>query len=501
LARKASYISILQFDERAISRLRVHRSSKGVVVASFDQERGDWSGRDNSLEAALQVFAQKHHLADDLLFTILPRYDMTARILELPSQDLDEIAGMIRLSAEEYVPFPAEELITDQCVLGKTEDGGSRVLAVFAHRDVVDTHIKMLQAAKLEPEQVYLSTACLATAALAARGNVPGRYALMNLASGGLEIVVMNEQTIAYGRAVSSQQDWRLREDVKQDILEELGVELRASVSAYRREAEEGEDIEAVYLCSEWTDVASHCEALCHETGQECAPAPFLETLVESGRDRLPSIPLASVGAALLAQERGAVCVQLLPEAVKKSRQRAGVKRRFALMSVLAATIVLALAGVYWQEVRMRQAYIAELTRRAAAMAPRARGIMSKQKQLAILQNQVERSGNAIEMLADLCDLFPGADMNITRFSFSHREKIDLWGRARSLQAIEKLAQDLGAAGKSTIPQFIRAQQVYEQKVIERGEEVLDFKISIPFPETETQASDAEVSDEDFGNE
>lgn len=134
-------------------------------------------------------------------------------------------------------------------------------------------------------------------------------------------------------------------------------------------------------------------------------------------------------------------------------------------------------------------------------MAPRAQGIISKQKQLTILQNQVERTGNAIEMLADLCQLFPNADMNLTRFSFTHREKIEIWGRARSLQALDKLSEDLIAAGKGTIPQFIRAQRVYEQKVQERNEEVLDFKISIPFPETEAPPPDTEDITEDTGNE
>lgn len=501
MGRKTSYISVLQFDERGISRLRVHRSAKGLEVLAFDREQGEWSSHDGTLAAALQAFAQKHQLADDNVYTILPRYDMTARILELPSQDLSEIAGMIRLSAEEYVPFPAEELITDQCILECTGSGASRALVVFAHRDVVDTHIKMLQAAKIDPEQVYLSTACLASAALAARSGQPGRYALLNLASGGLEVLVLDGRTLAYGRAVSSQQDWRLRENAELEIFEELGVELRASLSAYRREAEEGDDVETIYLSSEWTAVESHCEALYHEIGQECLPAPFAGQIVERGAELLPSIPLVSLGAALLAQERGAVCVQLLPEAVKKSRERAGTQKQFIHAGAIAAVILIALGAIYWQECRLRQAYIATLTHRSATMAPRARGIMSKQKQLAILQNQVERNGSAIEMLASLCDLFPSADMNVTRFSFNHREKIEIWGRARTLQAIEKLSQDLSTAGKGPIPQFIRAQQVYEQKVTERDAEVLDFKISIPFPESQAPPPESDELTEDSGNE
>lgn len=475
--------SILQFDEHVITRLRVHRSAKGVDVVAFDQERGAWSAHDGSLEAALKAFAAKHNLAEDLVYTVLPRHEMTARILELPSDNPQELLAMIRLSAEEYVPFPLDELVIDQCILYKTSEGLSKVLAVFAHRDVVETHLSLLRNAGIEPTQIYLSTACLASAAVAAAPEQDGRrWALVNLASGGLEVVVLNGKRLEYGRAVASSHDWSL--DAHADeILEELRLEASASLSAYRRESEEGEGVGAIYLCSESQDVTAHCEALAQQLGLDCAPAAFARTLIARGAESVPALPLVSLGAALIAQDHGAVAIRLLPESVIHARARTGLKKKSIQYAVLAAVALLGLLGLYAQAVHKRQAYIVELRGQIAAIEPRAQGIVSKQRQLTILRDQVERSGSVVQLLAALCELFPTSGMNITRLVFGHNEGIQIWGRAKELQQVEKFAEKLSAAGKAALPQFARATRAYEIEDGERGQKVLDYKIVIPFPE------------------
>jgi Tfp pilus assembly PilM family ATPase len=145
------------------------------------------------LEAALRVFVQKHALPGQDVYTVLPRHEITSRILVLPSADMDEIQGMIRLSAEEYVPYPLHDLVLDQCLLARLEDGSSRVMAVFAHKDLVAAHMALLGKVGIEPKQIYLSTACLASAAIASHGPETDNYALVNLSPGGLEALVIRK--------------------------------------------------------------------------------------------------------------------------------------------------------------------------------------------------------------------------------------------------------------------------------------------------------------------
>lgn len=486
MSHKSSYISILQFDERLISLVRVHRSAKGVEVVGHDVEQGDWALRDGSLEAALKAFAAKHKLADDSVYTILPRHEITARIIELPSQDPDELVGMIRLGCEEYVPYPADELIIDQCILQKMPGGQARVLAAFAHRDVVEGHMRLLLNAGIEPKQVYLSTACLASAAMAAAAPGAARYALMNLASGGLEIVVMVGRRLDYGRGVASPQDWSLAADTASaEILEELQVELRASLSAHRRESDDGEGVDVIYLSSDWAAVKEPCCLLANEFSEECREAPFVRDLAVRGAELLRGVPVAALGAALLAQDRGDVIIRLLPEAVMAARRRSGSQRKVLRYAIAAGAVLAGIGIFYGQAVYQRQSYIKELRAQIAQVEPRAKGIASKQEQLQIIKEQVEQDDNVLHLLSELCQVYPESEMNITRFVYSHKERLEVYGRAKVLDNVFKLTNDLRALGKTSLKQFAQAQQAYYVKSNERGQEVWDYRFFIPLNTTE----------------
>lgn len=486
---KSNHISILLFGERLISRLRVRRSSRGVDVVSFDQERGAWSLQDGSLEQALKSFVAERHVAEDVVYTVLARHEMTARILTLPSQDRGELDRMIRLSAEEYVPYPVDELVIDHSILQTLPDGQSRVLAVFAHRDVVNSHVAVLEKAGIEPEEVLLSTACLASGAIAAPHAGPARYAVANLACGGLEVVVINGGRIEYARGVASSHEWdfgvRDGADAAEEAREELRVEVRASLSAYRRESDDGEGVEALYLCSEHADVSEPCDSLSHEIGLACAPASFARDLVLHGAESLRGVPLVSLGAALVAQNRGEVVIRLLPKSIHQRRKLSGVRRKAIRFGALAGVIVVLLICLYAQGVMHRMSYIRYLRGQIAQVAPRAQGVVEKQRQLRILENQVDRSGSVIELLAALCDVYPSSGLNIVRFVFTHGQGIELSGRAKTGDDVAKLTSDIAEYGKKSLPLLARATEAYRNEARERDEKVWEYGIKIPFPGTD----------------
>ena len=164
------------------------------------------------------------------------------------------------------------------------------------------------------------------------------------------------------------------------------------------------------------------------------------------------------------------------------TESRSGVKQKALKFAALGAAVFVALIGLYAQAVYQRNAYIKYLKQSIAVIEPSAKSVLSKQKQLRILQDSVDRSGSVIEILANLCDVYPAADMNVTHFVFTHKEKAELFGRAKSLQLVESLTEDMTKAGKSTMPIFAKAEIIYDNKGQERNTEVRDFEILIPFP-------------------
>lgn len=487
MVHKSGHICILQVDEHLISALRCRRSKKGIEVVAFEQERGAWSRDDAGLEDALSAFARRHHILGDDVYAVLPRHEMTVRILVLPSQDSSEIAGMVRLSAEEHVPYPASELVIDQCVFQRMPDGHSRVLAVFAHRDLVESHVRLLQRAGLDPQRVFVSSACLASAMSAAGSDPNERLAVVHLASRGLEMLVMRGQAVEYGRAVSISFDWdRLGESP--EAVEELVTEVRATLAGFRREASDDGSVDHLYVCSECTDVHAAAACLAEATALECSPVRCLSSLLGSSAEHLETTPLGMLGAALIAQDRASVVIDLAPPSLIRARTVAQKRRALIALGSIAAGLLVSVGALYGVCVCQRNAYIRALEQGIERIRPTAEDVAMKQRNLAVLQQRVDRSGTALELLARIGELAPDSGMTFTKFTYDSRRGLVIQGRALDLAEVNRFSAALRRAGRSEAPWLAEARQGKSAEVQERGQTVQQFEIEIPFPAVETSA-------------
>ncbi|MBX7256367.1 MAG: pilus assembly protein PilM [Candidatus Hydrogenedentes bacterium] len=490
MARKSSNIAVLQVDGTVLSLLRCHRTTKGIEIVDHVVERGAWSTQDGTLESALREFSAKHRLAEDHLFTVLPRHDMTARILMLPSESPEEVAGMVRLSVEEYVPYPAHEVVVDQCILQKSQDGQSRVLAVFAHRDVVESHVALLKACGLEPEKILVSTACLGAAS--ASLHTSERWALLHLGGSGIEVLVFNAGRIEFGRGIATNYDWSASPRENFEAIEELSSELRASLSAYRRESEDGEPVERVYLCSECADVAAIAETLSDTSGFECSPIHIPKSLCSKGDELLTGIPLIPLGAALAAQDRAPIVISLVPRSLSEDRERSAFKRNLYNVVGLGSAILIALLALYGQAAWQRKSYIRELQTTADQLKPIADDVAAKKKQLAVLQRGLDRTGSALELMAELFKRAPSTDLNITSMRFIHGQSIAVSGRVQDITVVDQWIDTLREASKTEIPQFARVQPGSHKQVTEGDKQVWQYEILIPLDDSEAVSMSAE---------
>lgn len=485
LNRKASSISILSYGEKLLSALRITASGSGLVVTAAHQQKGQWADEDGSLSKALSAFCGQHALARDRVYTIIPRHDVTARIIELPSQDTLEIDNMVRLTAEELVPYPLEELIVSQCVLQNLPGGASRVLVAVVHDTVIHAHLELLRAAGIDPQAIFLSTACLLSAALAAPPKDCDCYALVNLAAGGLDVLVIREGRLEYARGIATQSDWDFEGEGQTGAGEELSVELRNSLSAHKRESVEGTGADHVFLCSDWGPTTGIANTLTTEFSLPVAPASHGLEILSKGRDLLTGIPLVSLGAALTALGRAECVITLTPESVTRQRARATTRVKALRLSAFVALLLVSLAGAFAQDIYARKAYIRELEARVDALRPTVQDVIGKRRHMEQLQRRVERGGTVLELLAAITDLAPMGGMTFTRFSFRHDDGITVVGRSQNLENIDRLADDLRRTAKTSFPQFAQARQMYTNQIRERNRDVIEFSIAIKFPSQE----------------
>ncbi len=131
----------------------LERFGVAEIYPGVDKKSAGVDRRTARIEAIRQAMSQagitaKHSVSAVSGESIIVRY------IQLPDMPENELKGAIRWEAEDYIPFPLEEVNLDSVVLGKSDVGGASkidVLLVAAKKDLVAEHISLLKATDLTP--------------------------------------------------------------------------------------------------------------------------------------------------------------------------------------------------------------------------------------------------------------------------------------------------------------------------------------------------------------
>ncbi len=463
MARNASHVTALQFAPGYLAFTRARAADQGFRTEGSAVDHGQWDPSDGSLARALGEFVRRHGLADDALHYVLPRHEAAARIVELPSQNADELRGMVHLSAEEIVPYPLDELLTAYTVLEALPGGSSRVLAVVVKKSVVESALNVIAAAGLQVEQVLFSTAALITAL--DRASLPTAAAVLHVLPDGFEVAVLREGSLASSRGLSM----TIGTAPSADVVNDLVSEFRASLGSSRRESPDAAPVSEILLSSTGVDTTELLPAL-----QAVAGVP-----VRPGHD------LVAYGAIADAFGARRHHIALTPESEIKRRAAAGMRSRLIRLAAAAAVGLAATIALYGQTVMQRRAYVSELDARAEQMRPLARTLLNKRQQLRLIEERVDRSLSPLRLLEQVTELAPDDGLNISRIAFDRTTGLVVSGSATDPKLFDGLIDSIRGTGAASFPQFARARELYRTARTERGQQVWDFAVTIPFQESD----------------
>ncbi len=151
----------LRVGSSQLSAARVHNNGTAEVVqiARAPLGRGIVSGgevRDQAgLTRALKEFFSENKLPRRGIRLGIASNRIGVRVLDVPAiEDPRLFENSIRFHAQETLPIPVTDAILDHVILGEGEGQGleptTRVLLVFAHRELVDRHVEACRRAGLK---------------------------------------------------------------------------------------------------------------------------------------------------------------------------------------------------------------------------------------------------------------------------------------------------------------------------------------------------------------
>jgi hypothetical protein len=262
--------------------------------------------------------------------------------------------------------------------------------------------------------------------------------------------------------------------------VQEIGAELRASLSTFRRES--GADVDRIAICSDAVDVSRYVDELGDSVSQDCTSA---------------SVPwdapgLVAYGAARIAAGQSDRAISLIPPSLASARGQATARREVTRIGLVAASLVLVSALLFGQAVYQRTAYIQDLADSIARIEPTAQRAIAKRRQLNALQSHLDRKGTALELIVRYLEQMPDRGMNIVELEFASDDQMTVKGRVVDMELVYDLADTLREQGVEAVPEFARAEVGGYASVKEHGRDVYQFEILLPFvdPDAEEETVD-----------
>jgi len=123
------------------------------IYPGIDKKSASVDRRDAKVEAIRQAL-NSAGISAKFSVSAVSGESIIVRYIQLPEMPENELKGAIRWEAEDYIPFPLEEVNLDSMILGRSEVAGSPkidVLLVAARKELVAEHIDLLKGADLAP--------------------------------------------------------------------------------------------------------------------------------------------------------------------------------------------------------------------------------------------------------------------------------------------------------------------------------------------------------------
>jgi type IV pilus assembly protein PilM len=136
---------------------------------------------------------------------VIPKNYVMARMVTLPSNSPQEIAGMARFEAERHIPFNAERHVVSHHILSILGVQGSQVLLAAVDQPIAQEYLDICVGAGLSVESLGVSSLSMFNCFAAAEGDSMADkvIALVNVGTACTDLVIVNNGVLSFSRGSS----------------------------------------------------------------------------------------------------------------------------------------------------------------------------------------------------------------------------------------------------------------------------------------------------------
>ncbi|MFZ5801238.1 MAG: pilus assembly protein PilM [Candidatus Omnitrophota bacterium] len=466
--------TVVEFTDTHLKVCQSKDTPSGKIIAQLLFENLNVAS-DADLAKSLSVLIARLKLPPGKVIGVLPRSQATMRFLRLPSQDPVEIENMIGLQIAKHTPYSKEDVVVDYLLAGKDDEGHSLVALVIAHKDAVNRYVNIFKTAKLNLNQLTLSSQGICDLYLYYQGKLKmalkkETVLILEVDKASTEACFYFENNLLYSRPLqigSSQ----IIEEQTASLLEEL----RLTISSFNKE-NPGSAPKRLVLAGSIPNIDSLSKKLETELSLE---AEIINPRLELPIEKNISLPLSwtsgevSAGAVLgFALQKAAKPLNLLPRRIIAEHRQEKERKEMVSSLVLLGVIFGMLVTGFFIKVSKQARYLDALVRSMEENREKVKTIEAMSKRMAVIREIVSPAVSAVEIIYDIYAVFP-TDMTLSSLEYDETGNVVLEGSATLMSRVFDLQGRLEQAAH-----FKDVEVKFVSKRNTPAGEVCDFKIT-----------------------
>jgi len=437
------------------------------------KQDGTESMRQNSMPLALPEELTEQELADVELpenlseqiagevTVALRASELLMRTQEFPTNDPNEIAGMIGFQIDKVSPFPMDQLAVSHEILS-TGETTACVLMAAAKRKIIDAIGDAFETKGVRIHSID-ARALGWLQLLRDSGKLPETGCALLVISDGIDFVLMvlNESLPIVFRSLPTRID-------DMTIVDELTYEIGYTLTTLDAEL----DLPKPTTLQMWS-IEEIPSALCTKLSEKSGLEVTSHTLNE--------LPPLSEG--LLRRTRSTENrIELIPTEWVEHQKRQKLQKQFFMISGSIVAVWLLIMLVFTGIFKVRDLRLNAAKADAAAIAPAAQQAASNQKKLRALKEYSDRSDSSLECLREVTALLPAGDIEFVSYNYKKGDGVTLRGTARDDNIVYDFFKTLT---KSELFERLRDQSVNTKTTKGVRRAVFSLKLELPAKEDE----------------
>lgn len=466
--------TVVEFTDTHLKVCQSKDAPQGKIISQILFENLS-AASDAALSGALSALIARLRFPLGKVICVLPRSQATMRLLRLPSQDPVEIDNMLGLQIAKHTPYSKEDVVVDYLLAGRDDEGNSLVALVIAHKDVVSRYVNLFKAAKLNLNQLTLSSQGICDLYLYYQGKLKmplkkETVLILEIDKASTEVCFYYENNLLYSRPLQIGSP-----EIIDDRMGSLVEELRLTISSFNKETPGSAPKRAV-LAGSIPNIDSLSKKLEAELSLEVEIInPKLELPIEKN----VSLPLSwtsgevSAGAILgLALQKAVKPLNLLPRRmIAEHREEREIKEMVSSLVLFLLIFGMLIAGFLIKAYKQSR-YLDALGRSMEENREKVKAIEAMSKRLAVIREIVSPAVCAVDVIYDIYAVFP-ADMTLNSLEYDETGNVALEGSAALMSRVFDLQ---GRLEQST--HFKNVEVKFVSKRNTASGEIADFKIT-----------------------